>query len=94
MNKRVERWERRCVEEKRQVGEPRQRVPRLYIDNSSSLATPTQHIILTGGWYRVRDPQKIPLTETRPLEGLEAIDTKLLSGDTIPVRSTVVAYMK
>jgi hypothetical protein len=70
--------------------EQRQRVPRLYIDNSWILATPTSHIILTGGWYRIRDPQEVLLTETRPLEGLEGLDTKLPSVDAIPVCSMIV----
>lgn len=54
----------------------------------------TYHIILKGGWYRIRDPQEVLLTETRPAEGLEGVKTKLASVDTIPVSSTVVRYCR
>ena len=58
------------------------------------LLSPTYHIILKGGWYRIRDPQEILLTETRQLEVLEGVDTMLSFGDAIPVCSTVVVQTK
>jgi hypothetical protein len=59
-----------------------------------TLLSPTYHIILKGGWYRIRDPQEVLLTETGPIEGLEGVNTKLTSVDTIPVSSTVVRYCR